>query len=92
MKPVFKCDYCNFMGIEEEVKKHEITCTDNYDKKSCYTCKYRKTKFTDGSMTFNCEVVDIPEGKFLEFCDSYERKEKSDAPFKELFRDIFGGM
>ena len=31
MQPVFKCEYCRFMGTEEEVKKHEAECVDNYD-------------------------------------------------------------
>ena len=37
MKPVFKCDYCQFMGTEEEVSEHEPKCFDNYDRRSCYT-------------------------------------------------------
>ena len=37
MKPVFKCEYCTFMGTEEEVKAHEDTCFENYDKKSLYS-------------------------------------------------------
>ena len=41
MKPVFKCDYCDKMGTEEEIREHEEKCTENYDKKSCYTCKHR---------------------------------------------------
>ena len=42
MKPVFKCEYCTFMGTEEEVKTHEDTCANNYDKKSCFTCQHRE--------------------------------------------------
>ena len=42
MKPVFKCEYCRFMGTEEEVKAHEDTCINNYDKKSCFTCQHRE--------------------------------------------------
>lgn len=41
MKPVFKCKYCTFMGTEEQVRAHEDTCTNNYDKKSCFTCKHK---------------------------------------------------
>ena len=26
MKPVFKCEYCQFMGTEEEVSEHELNC------------------------------------------------------------------
>lgn len=92
MKPVFKCDYCKFMGTEEEVKKHENDCQDNYDRKSCYTCTHRITNFTDGIPTFECKMkINIPKGKIIAFCDSYERKDKSDNPLTELFENLFGG-
>ena len=29
MKPVYKCDYCSFMGTAEEVEKHEPQCMEN---------------------------------------------------------------
>ena len=32
MKPVFKCEYCNFIGTEEEVIKHEDDCSSNYNR------------------------------------------------------------
>ena len=77
MKPVFKCDYCDKMGTEEEIREHEPVCTDNYDRKSCYTCVYKKTRVKDGKWFFECEANEkIPEGKIFEFCKKYERKEK----------------
>ena len=88
MKPVFKCEYCDFMGTKEDVEKHESECVDNYDKRSCMTCKYVRYK------NFNsCECITgkiIPEGKMFEYCPSYERKEKTD--YKGTINDLFGGI
>ena len=91
MKPVFKCDYCSKMGTEEEIKEHEPKCFDNYDRRSCYTCKHKTLKgATFKDCSYECKVgVEIPEGKFFEFCESYERKEKSDT-VTNLFGDLFG--
>ena len=58
MKPVFKCDYCKFMGTEEEVKGHEPKCSDNYDRKSCYTCMHKKI-----GRVVDKDVDDIVNGK-----------------------------
>lgn len=90
MKPVFKCEYCKFMGTEEDVKNHEAECVDNYDKRSCTTCKHRKTYCNP---TWRCECenrVDISEGKIIENCDSYERKEK--VNYRNLFGDLLSGV
>lgn len=88
MKPVFKCDYCSKMGAEEEIKEHEPICTDNYDRKSCHTCKHKKIdrvvdKDVDdiingkAVMVYKCRLgKEIPEGKIFEFCPSYEKKRK----------------
>lgn len=92
MKPVFKCDYCKFMGSEEEVKEHELVCIDNYDRKSCYTCKHRgRLKMVNSLAKYECDKeIDIPEGKIFEFCKSYERKEKSDTPRSDIFAGLLG--
>lgn len=92
MKQVFKCDYCKFMGTEEEVKEHEPICIDNYDRKSCYTCQHKgKLSMVNGLIKYECcKEIDIPEGKIFEFCNSYERKEKIDNPFGNIFNNIFG--
>lgn len=98
MKPVYKCDYCDYMNTEDKVREHEITCTENYDRKSCYTCVHKKIScrhnIPEDKMTwiYNCEIgKEIPEGKIYEFCPQYERKETSDNPLVDLFGDIFGG-
>ena len=91
MKPVFKCDYCSYMNTEEEVRKHELECTDNYDRKSCYTCEHKNIKSKDGQWIYECKAdKDVPEGMFYEFCSSYKRKEKSNNLFDGLFRGVFG--
>ena len=88
MKPVFKCDYCKFMGTKEEVEKHEPECIDNYDKRSCLTCKYRKC---NNATSYECtNGKEIPEGKIFQFCESYERKEKTE--FNKFFDNVFGGF
>lgn len=90
MKPVFKCDYCDFMNTEDKVKEHELICMDNYDRKSCYTCAHKHLKDLKG---FKCDCgIEIPEGKLYEFCKSYERKEKSNYDLGNIFSDIFGGI
>lgn len=93
MKPVFKCDYCSKMGTEEEIKKHELECLDNYDRRSCFTCVHKEIgKFDINMMTYKCKAgKEIPEGKYIEFCPQYERKEKVDYSFGNIFGG-FGGF
>ena len=91
MKPIFKCDYCSKMGTEEEIREHEPKCIDNFDRKSCFTCAHKQTKCKDGQWCYECEAgIEIPEGKLFEFCQSYERKEKSNDPWKDLIGNLFG--
>lgn len=90
MKPVFKCDYCSKMGTEEEIREHEPVCTDNYDRKSCYTCIHKRIKSKDGKWFYECEAdCEIPEGKIFEFCHSYGRKERPET-LENLFDNFFG--
>lgn len=95
MKPVFKCDYCSKMGTEEEIREHEPKCFDNYDRRSCFTCKYKRTVIKDKQWCYECAVdgIDIAPGRFFEFCEAYEREEKKSdpfAPFAEFLPNIFG--
>ena len=90
MKPVFKCDYCSKMGTEEEIREHEPKCTDNYDRKSCYTCTHKKLEPGDEQWFYKCKLgKEILEGKIFEFCPQYERKEKPET-ITNLFGDLFG--
>lgn len=86
MKPVFKCDYCSKMGTEEEIREHEPKCFDNYDRRSCFTCVH---KTFNKDCNYECKVgVEIPKGKLIEFCNSYEKKEKPDT-VANLFGNLF---
>lgn len=89
MKPVYKCDYCSYMGTEEEVKDHESKCFDNYDMKSCHTCKHKKFDGMENSLRkYKCEKgVDIPLGYIYNFCGFYDRKEKADS-LSGMFADM----
>lgn len=77
MKQIFKCDYCSKMGIEEEIREHELECTNNYDRRSCFTCIHRKVASKDNQVCYECKIgQEIPQGKIFEFCNTYEREEK----------------
>lgn len=92
MKPVFKCDYCSKMGTEEEIREHEPECTDNYDRKNCHTCAHKRLTTKDKQWCYECKAgKEIPEGKIYEFCSSYERKEKGENLWEDLFGSMFGG-
>lgn len=93
MKPVYKCDYCSFIGTEDEVREHEPQCYENYDMKSCWTCKHRgKMTMEDKLIKYECEVgKDIPVGNIFQYCDLYERKE-STKTFGGLSNNLFGGL
>ena len=92
MKPVFKCDYCKFMGTEEEVREHEPNCFDNFDMKSCLTCKNRgKLTMEESKIKYECKKGrDVPAGKIYQNCDLYERKEKSQ--YGDIVDTLFGGL
>ena len=89
MKPVFKCDYCDFMGTEDEVKIHERSCVENYDRRSCHTCEYRKFK---NHKQYECaNGREIPKDQIYEFCGKYKRRLKSDNPWSDIVDAMFGG-
>lgn len=86
MKPVFKCDYCSFIGTEKEVKEHEPKCYKNYDRQSCYTCEYKYAEYSQ----YICKAgKTIPENSVIEFCDKYKRKEKSESILADLMDAMF---
>lgn len=90
MKPVFKCDYCKFMGTEEEVMEHEPQCTDNYDRKSCYTCAHKQLTPNAKQWCYECKIGNkIPEGKIFEFCPKYEKRETTYTVGEGLFNYLF---
>lgn len=90
MKPVYRCEYCDHMGTEDEVRAHEEKCIENYNRRSCFTCKHKTWKSIH---QYECDFGnEIPEGKIFEFCGQYEREEKKDNPFANLFGAMFGGL
>lgn len=90
MRPVFRCDYCNFIGTEKEVAEHEPNCFGNYNKRSCCTCSH---KGYANFKQYKCACgKEIPEGMEVRFCDKYERKEKSENPLNDILDGIFGGL
>jgi hypothetical protein len=89
MKPVFKCEYCNFIGTEEEVVRHEAECVRNYDKRSCTTCKHKSFK---SMYQYKCACgKDIPVGQQYENCDKYENEEAGPT-LNDTVRGLFGGV
>ena len=92
MKPVFKCDYCSHTGVESDVAAHERICQDNYNRKHCGTCKNVSFK---GITQLACSAgVEIPDKKYMENCDFYERNEgeREVTSFELLFRSMFCGF
>ena len=92
MKPIFKCDYCRFVGTEEEVSKHEEDCIENYTKQGCWTCQHRGFK---GFTEMKCGVgQEIPPGQMMQFCPKYERKETPDygSGLNDIVTTMFGGL
>lgn len=87
MKLLYRCEYCNEMGTEEEIREHEESCLWNYTKKSCYTCKHASRKL----MTITCDAgVELESGKYMEGCRKWEHDEQNHAR-KNPFGNIFGG-
>lgn len=91
MKPVYRCEYCGHMGTEDEVREHEVNCYHNYDRRSCWTCKYRDN---NSIMNFRCLLgTDIPDGKLVEFCRKYENDGKrTTKTASDVLRGLFGGL
>ena len=65
MRQIFKCEYCAFLGTEEEVIAHEKVCTSNYNRKSCYTCMI----MSDTDATFNFLISMIYTQLFNLLCE-----------------------
>jgi hypothetical protein len=77
------------MGTEAEVRKHEPECFDNYDRRSCLTCKHRGYQSIH---QIKCAYgKELPEDKILEFCPQYERREREET-FTDIFSGLFGGI
>ena len=90
MKQLFRCDYCDFTGTEQEVCKHERECPKNHTLKGCMTCKHCSQMAT----YVTCKLgKEIEEGKYIVNCSSYDRGEPSDdSPFSKIVGKLFGGL
>ena len=87
MKPLYRCEYCDFTGTEEEVKEHEATCIKNYNLKGCLTCMNCNT---DGFSSITCMAGrDIPEGHMYKDCSDYKQGEVKVTGFMSMFSDLF---
>ena len=87
MKLIYRCEYCDFTGIEEDVLKHEETCNKNYNLKSCLTCKHCST---DGIKKMECKQgKEIPEGKMFERCPLHEKGTPEITGVMKMFGDMF---
>ena len=76
------------MGTEEEVKTHEDTCANNYDKKSCFTCQHREYL---SLKQIKCNAgQEIPENMIFEACDTFQRQVES--MLHTLFSDLFSSF
>ena len=95
MKQLYRCDYCDFTGTEEEVEKHEANCPDNYTLKSCLTCKYKQLNSTWDSVVCTCGK-DVPEKSYIKYCNKYERSENNNLEdgggIGSIFGNLFGGV
>ena len=92
MKPIYRCEYCDKMDVEEEILKHEAKCMYNHTHRSCFTCKNAENKIT----RFACRAgKDIPEGQQYTNCEKYEwdgidHAHPNPVSFNNLFGRIFG--
>jgi hypothetical protein len=87
MKPIYRCEYCDVTGTEEEIREHEENCVKNYNKKGCLTCKHCST---DGLKTVKCKKsIEIPEGKMIEKCIMYEVGDIEVIGFMGAIKDLF---
>ena len=90
MKPIYRCEYCDVTGTEEEIREHEEKCIKNYNKKGCLTCKYCET---DGINTVKCKQgTEIAEGKYCENCPKHETGEPEVVGIMNAFKDLFKGV
>lgn len=90
MKPIFRCEYCDKIGVEEEILKHEAECIYNRTRRSCYTCKHAERSGLNISCKWGRE---IPSKKYFQDCDCYEWDEVDHATENPVATNsIFGGL
>lgn len=92
MKQVFRCEYCDHMGTEEDVLKHEQECIWNRTSRTCATCK----KCDRGFLKYKCnDGKEIPDGQMFVNCDKYiwdeiDHSTKHPVAANTMFGGLFG--
>lgn len=90
MKALYKCDFCDKIGTEEEIYEHEIYCENNPKRMSCRYCTNKKTKFVNGSgITYLCDAKEIPEGCEYINCDKFTLIKMNDFSVNDIFGSLF---
>ena len=87
MRPLYRCDYCDFTGTEDEVKSHEEGCIKNHTLKGCFTCAHCNT---DGFSSITCMAGrDIPDGHMIQGCYLYAKGSVEVSGIMKVFSDLF---
>lgn len=91
MKQIFRCEYCDKMGVKEEIAKHEEECIHNYTKQSCITCKHMDMQ---GLYRVVCKKgKEVQKGCIIEYCNNYEWDEKDHTTRNPIATNsMFGGL
>ena len=89
MKALYKCDFCDMTGTEEDIREHEIYCENNPARMSCQYCEYKKTNFVNGKGRYECKFKDIPEGQQYMNCDKFALKKMTNISMEDLFGSFF---
>lgn len=79
MKPVFKCEYCNFMGTREVVEEHEKVCIDKPEVKCCQNCKY----------SYSDESYDCTEPRYYYLYKPYTNHNRSNGSWSAYIDSCF---
>lgn len=90
MKALYQCDFCGKQDVEDVIREHEKECVKDKSKRNCYTCGNKKglclTKF-------ECQLKDIPEGKYISNCPDWKDDGIDDSkPYDTFFKSMFGGF
>ena len=93
MKQIFRCEYCDKIGVAEEIAKHEEECIHNYTKRSCMTCEYKELQ---GIHQVICKAgKEIARDCIIEHCGNYnwdakDHTTRNPVAANNLFGGIFG--
>lgn len=91
MKALYKCDFCDMTGTEEDIHNHEAYCENNPARMSCQYCEHKKIDFANGivKIRYECKFKDIPEGQQYVNCDKFTLNEMVNISTQNLFGSFF---